>query len=581
MDDLKQINNDDVIDLKRLYLIAKRNIRVILMSTGALFIPALLFILLATPEYTSKTDLLLDKRTTEIVSDISSLGEMGFDTASIVSEVEVLKSRRVATEALKNLTNKGYFKDEASNDSDRAGLLSNLLRKLKVSRVGETYILSISYTDKDPQFAADAANAFAEAYIEEQLKSLSETSIQGSLWITKKIEELKQESLKAEEEIKSYRSKYNLSSQKNLSEEQDSSISEETDTKKFTLSELKSLEKKAETYNELYNTYLEKLGTSNIQQSIPITETRVISAAFPSKDKSHPKTTIILGLSLIMGCGLGLIVALIRDNFDKTLKRAGQVLNELKIPFLGFLPKIDFESLRELEFISNKNIRNKLLLNISSIEDPHSSYSILIRSIINKIDNILNNQAKIIAIVEDDRHKLRSNLAANIAVYSSQHSRCLLIQGNIGSQGRQINSISKSETLGLEDVLINNLGLEDCILTHNELGLSIVNLSGKNSDKALLNLSPRKMKTLIDRIKNQYDIIFIDCPPLTKNADLYSFASIADHIIIVAQWGTTLSNSLKFYLKQNSLPEDKILGLILENTDADKMVKDYGYKVSN
>lgn len=76
---------------------------------------------------------------------------------------------------------------------------------------------------------------------------------------------------------------------------------------------LRELESNAQTYRSLYDNFLQRYTESVQQQSFPITEARVVMAAFPPTEKSHPKTFAILAAGGMAGLMLGLGIAWLRD----------------------------------------------------------------------------------------------------------------------------------------------------------------------------------------------------------------------------------------------------------------------------
>ena len=68
---------------------------------------------------------------------------------------------------------------------------------------------------------------------------------------------------------------------------------------------LRELESNAQTYRALYDNFLQRYMESVQQQSFPITEARVISAATRPLSKSSPKTTLVLGLATLVGLAFG------------------------------------------------------------------------------------------------------------------------------------------------------------------------------------------------------------------------------------------------------------------------------------
>ncbi len=80
---------------------------------------------------------------------------------------------------------------EARSTLARAGDAPVALKRLKVTRPPNTYLLQISYRSDDPQLAADAANAIAQSYLEHTYNIRIRSSASLATFMEKQIEELK------------------------------------------------------------------------------------------------------------------------------------------------------------------------------------------------------------------------------------------------------------------------------------------------------------------------------------------------------------------------------------------------------
>ncbi|MGA3187356.1 MAG: polysaccharide biosynthesis tyrosine autokinase [Bryobacteraceae bacterium] len=80
---------------------------------------------------------------------------------------------------------------EASSTIPRAGDAPVTLKRLKVTRPPNTYLLLISYRSDDPQLAADAANAIAQSYLEHTYNIRIRSSASLATFMEKQIDELR------------------------------------------------------------------------------------------------------------------------------------------------------------------------------------------------------------------------------------------------------------------------------------------------------------------------------------------------------------------------------------------------------
>src|SRR5208282_2319819 len=79
----------------------------------------------------------------------------------------------------------------ATSTLPQAGEAPVMLKRLKVMRPPNTYLLLIAYRSDDPQLAADAANAIAQSYLEHTYNIRIRSSASLATFMEKQIEELK------------------------------------------------------------------------------------------------------------------------------------------------------------------------------------------------------------------------------------------------------------------------------------------------------------------------------------------------------------------------------------------------------
>ena len=72
-------------------------------------------------------------------------------------------------------------------------------------RVARTYVLAVDYTSPDRSKAAAIANAFAEAYLTDQLDAKFDATRRAAGWLQSRIADLKQQSLDADFAIQKFK----------------------------------------------------------------------------------------------------------------------------------------------------------------------------------------------------------------------------------------------------------------------------------------------------------------------------------------------------------------------------------------
>ncbi len=144
------------------------------------------------------------------------------------------------------------------------------------------------------------------------------------------------------------------------------------------------------TYRKLYESYLQAYTGSVQRQALPASMARVITRASPPLAPSHPRTLILLGVSILLGLLVGYGIALIRHLLDKSVRGPLQI-QKAGLNWLGELRELnrpaDHETGRESGFNWTRNyFRGRQIECISNrirmvADEPLSQFSFDIRTL--------------------------------------------------------------------------------------------------------------------------------------------------------------------------------------------------------
>ena len=85
------------------------------------------------------------------------------------------------------------------------GVIDAFSKRLQVNRIDETFVIVISFTSEDRQRAADAANAVANAYLEEKLDARYESVSRASTWLEGRLAELRDKAVASDQLVQNYK----------------------------------------------------------------------------------------------------------------------------------------------------------------------------------------------------------------------------------------------------------------------------------------------------------------------------------------------------------------------------------------
>ncbi|MGH1329993.1 MAG: GNVR domain-containing protein [Paracoccaceae bacterium] len=212
-----------------------------LVVGGCLLLGALYVLAWATPRYTATAALALEAREEQVIELESVMAGLGSDQATVNTELEVIRSRRLLETLALELD---LMKDPEFNAALRpAPLLSGagiarllgrsapaplsdqeilddvvlaLLKRITVSNIRDSYVFRISANSEDRIKAATIADSLASLYMREQLQVKFEATEAATKWLTERVAELKIELARAETSVKELNAQTDLISPETL-----------------------------------------------------------------------------------------------------------------------------------------------------------------------------------------------------------------------------------------------------------------------------------------------------------------------------------------------------------------------------
>jgi polysaccharide biosynthesis transport protein len=726
------------IDFDELLAAARRQARVVAVAAAAAVVLGLAYTVTAVPRYTATTNILIDSQKDQNALS-ASIAELTFDTGAIDSQVEVMKSEKIALSVISTmrLTQdpefmgargtligqafgllrvvfdfSGWFltreKSGAETDAELTrAAMSQLKDNLDVRRVARTYVLAVDYTSPDRAKAAAIANAFAEAYLTDQLDSKFEATRRAAGWLQSRIADLKQQSLAADfavqkfkadkgivvtggdkpglisdqqltdlneqlglaradtakaearyqqiedllksgrsgasvpdslanpvitdlrekflaaskmeaqlesklgaghlqvinlrremdeyqrliyEELQriaeSYRSDAEVARQKeqSLSLSMSGLVGASAGTNE-TLVQLRELERESETYKNLYQTFMQRYQEAIQQQSFPVSEARVITAARPPLNASYPKRSLILALSLVMGAMVGAGLGALREYQDRVFRTASQVRDELGLEFLGLLQTVNAPTLIKSakgESQDPKQIHVSNSLQRYSIDHPLSSFSETLRSAKVSVDLALGDRKpKVVGIISALPNEGKSTVAKNFAsLLAHLGARAVLIDGDLRNPGLTHSMAAQAET-GILEAIRGDRPLRDFLLSEPDSGLvvlpAIIRRRVQNSSELL---SSPAMQAVVAELGKVFDYVVIDLPPLGPVVDVRAATALFDAFLLVVEWGRTPRVIVENILASDKTLYEKCVGVLFNKVIAKKinLYESYGSK---
>lgn len=349
---------------------------------------------------------------------------------------------------------------------------------------------------------------------------------------------------------------------------------------------LRELEQKATALSTLYQTFLGRYEEASQQQSFPVGKIRVISDATLPQSAATPRTSIVLGLSLVLGVMMGAGVGGLNEFRERFFRTGEDVRDRVGLKFLGYLPIIGSKAGKDdkrddgqadVKTAQSPSAAERRARMRVSIDAPASMFSETLRSAKIAFDVVMEGQgSRVIGVISVLPGEGKSTVAANLAgLLAANGSKTLLVDGDLRNPGLS-RSLGMEAEQGLMEAVVSGQTWQSVGKIDRQTKLAIIPAvpRGHFSHTSEL-LSSAGMRRFIDNAKETFEYIIIDLPPLGPVVDAKAFAPLADGFVLVTEWGRTPRAMVQSTLSSEPYIANKIVGVVLNKVDLKKLAK-YG-----
>lgn len=197
--------------------------------------------------------------------------------------------------------------------------------------------------------------------------------------------------------------------------------------------------------------------------------------------------------------------------------------------------------------------------------NPNSSISELYRTLKTNVGfSSSTGELSSVMVASTVRGEGRTTTAANLAVVYSQYGkRVLLIDADL--RNPSIHTIFQVKNhIGITDVVMNDKSLSNAIVESGIENLSLLTVGSLVTNPAEL-LSSANMSELVSKVKNDYDIVIFDSPPILDVTDGLVISGYTDGVILVVKAGQVDKKLIIKAKEKLCQASAKILGSVINN----------------
>lgn len=321
--------------------------------------------------------------------------------------------------------------------------------------------------------------------------------------------------------------------------------------------QLDDLQRRAEASQGLYESYLaryrEVLAGSGTEQP----EARLLAEAIPPVSPVSPKVLLNMILAAMTGLLFGGIIAAVVEMQYKGLTTGDDVLKRTGLPYLGLSPdnaSLDHPGATPLETI---------------VDQPDSVLAETIRAIHAATYMPIGGRARVLAVSSAMAGEGKTVLATMIARTAAESGeRTVVVDCDILLRGlSRLNEMQSGP--GLREAASGQATLSAALRPLSDKLAVLPITSPPDAGERLT--SNGAIHGLVGRLKESFDLVVLDCPPLLAIAEAREIAGLADGVIVAVHWRKTSADAVRAASRLLPARLSNYVGVVLTRVDMRKL----------
>jgi succinoglycan biosynthesis transport protein ExoP len=354
------------------------------------------------------------------------------------------------------------------------------------------------------------------------------------------------------------------------------------------------LSKEASSLRDLYQAVLKQ--AKEIEMSAAVTTSNVFVADYAPlpTSPSAPKTNLIVILATLVGLSAGVMLAYILESLVDTITTPEDIHQTLDLPILGTIPDFalstkelnkalphdpgqstnppDEQPIVPLDHIAHPSLHPTTTQakdpELIAVSAPHTTIAEALRTIrANVLLSSADYPPRVIMLASSVQGEGKTTILSNLAVTLAQaNHRTLMIDADLRMSGlTNLFRGADSAGPGLSELLTGQLALEQVVYRTGVPNLDLLPVGARPPNPAEL-VGSESMKRLLAGLKDRYDFILVDSPPVMAVADALLLSRMVDSILFVVRSGITPRSIAREARNKLSRVKARIIGIVLNGS---------------
>ena len=326
---------------------------------------------------------------------------------------------------------------------------------------------------------------------------------------------------------------------------------------------LRQLEREAEAASVIYETFLSRLKETSVQQGVHKADSIVISEARVPIQKSFPRYRVTLTAALVLGLLFAATVVAILEMIDQTFSTPDELEQFTGLPVLGLIPSAPITA------------RGNVLK--FAISRPTSPFVEAVRNLRTSVQlSGVDGDVKVVALASAGEGEGKTLLTMALAHSSAtQVNRRVLVMDCDLRRRRLTSELGGRGIPGIIGYFGGKKSIDEIIHPH-ETGEFDVIYADKSPKITADIFASQKFATLMAEVRQRYDLVIVDTPPVLALTDIRVIANYVDLVLFSVSWKRTKRRLVRAALAALQLTNPKRVATVFNRMNIGKSIGYYG-----
>ncbi|BDY13528.1 GumC family protein [Hydrogenimonas cancrithermarum] len=302
---------------------------------------------------------------------------------------------------------------------------------------------------------------------------------------------------------------------------------------------------------KIYSFLLQKRAETAIVEASKVSEIQILDPALVPGSPIKPKRSQIVLIGLLIGLVLGLLQAFVRKLLDNSIKSVEDIEKLTSLPVYGVVPDIKSKKMKSAYLESLRVIRTNLeFLGIG-------------------------NKSKVVTVTSSIPQEGKTTTTVELSKIIAKSGKRVIVLDLDMRRSKLHELLKMPNKEGMSTLLAGKVGLKEAIQHSREENLDVITSGPMPPNPSELLMSDA-FKRVIATLRNEYDYVMLDSPPIGLVADAMIVMRMSDINLIVLR----ANYSKKDFLKNiNRFVEEHELkaGIVLNGVKTEARSGAYGF----